>query len=179
MWSGVRRSRHLLWFKTQAGNGSSVSSIWSSDSSFYAPGPRDVCTWSQSGGCTWSRGVPGPGVGGVPGPGGTWSLMYLCRRLPVADLGGASGPNSFNFMQFLGKFGKIVCWRPPQVLSPPPRGNPGSATVAYDVTTLPSLKNHLIYYTSTKIKIKKSLFSRNFTIFVVVVFYHIRFSYTC
>ena len=23
------------------------------------------------------------------------------------------GPNSFNFMQFLGKFGKIVCWRPP------------------------------------------------------------------
>ena len=21
-------------------------------------------------------------------------------------------PNSFNFMQFLGKFGKIVCWRP-------------------------------------------------------------------
>ena len=21
------------------------------------------------------------------------------------------GPNSFNFMQFLGKFGKIVCWR--------------------------------------------------------------------
>ena len=23
------------------------------------------------------------------------------------------GPNSFNFMQFLGKFGKIICWRPP------------------------------------------------------------------
>ena len=23
------------------------------------------------------------------------------------------GPNSFNFMQFLRKFGKIVCWRPP------------------------------------------------------------------
>ena len=23
------------------------------------------------------------------------------------------GPNSFNFMQFLGKFGNIVCWRPP------------------------------------------------------------------
>ena len=23
------------------------------------------------------------------------------------------GPNSFNFMQFLGKFGKIVCWYPP------------------------------------------------------------------
>ena len=26
------------------------------------------------------------------------------------------GPNSFNFMQFLGKFGKIICWRP----LPPP-----------------------------------------------------------
>ena len=37
----------------------------------------------------------------------------------VADLRGSRGtrapgnPNSFNFMQFLGKFGKIVCWRPP------------------------------------------------------------------
>ena len=36
----------------------------------------------------------------------------------VADLRGTPAPpnwgtNSFNFMQFLGKFGKIVCWRPP------------------------------------------------------------------
>ena len=51
----------------------------------------------------------------------------------VADLRGARGtpppgPNSFNCMQFLGKFGKIVCWRPPGKLAPPPRGNPGSAT---------------------------------------------------
>ena len=39
------------------------------------------------------------------------------------------GPNSFNFMHFWGKFGKIVCWRPPPgELAPPPRGNPGSAT---------------------------------------------------
>ena len=36
----------------------------------------------------------------------------------VADLHGKisdvppRGPNSFNFMQFLGKFGKIVCWHP-------------------------------------------------------------------
>ena len=29
------------------------------------------------------------------------------------------GPNSFNFMQFLGKFGKIVSWRPPGKLAPP------------------------------------------------------------
>ena len=28
------------------------------------------------------------------------------------------GPNSFNFMQFLGKFGKIVCWRPPECWRP-------------------------------------------------------------
>ena len=38
------------------------------------------------------------------------------------------GPNSFNFMQFLGNFGEIVCWRPPGELAPPPRGNPRSAT---------------------------------------------------
>ena len=38
------------------------------------------------------------------------------------------GPNSFNFVQFLGKSGKIVCWRPPAELAPPSRGNPGSAT---------------------------------------------------
>ena len=36
--------------------------------------------------------------------------------------------HSFNFVQFLGNFGKFVCWRPPGELAPPPRGNPGSAT---------------------------------------------------
>ena len=41
------------------------------------------------------------------------------------------GPNSFNFMQFLGKYGKIVCWRPPGELAPTPRGNPGSATYVH------------------------------------------------
>ena len=51
----------------------------------------------------------------------------------MADLRGARpsrppGPNSFNFMQFLGKFGKIVCWHPPGELAPPLPGNPGSAT---------------------------------------------------
>ena len=58
----------------------------------------------------------------------------------VADLRGAQGtrappggPNSFNFMQFLGKFDKFLCWRPPGELAPPPRGNPGSATVTYSV----------------------------------------------
>ena len=47
----------------------------------------------------------------------------------MADLGGAQGarappghPNSFDFMQFSGNFGKIVCWRPPPPgeLAPPP-----------------------------------------------------------
>ena len=30
-------------------------------------------------------------------------------------------PNSFNFMQFLGKFGKIICWRSHlgEILDPP------------------------------------------------------------
>ena len=28
------------------------------------------------------------------------------------------GPNSFSFMQFLGKYGKIVCWRPRGVDTP-------------------------------------------------------------
>ena len=40
-------------------------------------------------------------------------------------------PNSFNFMQFLGKFGKIVCWRPPGELARPLPGSPGSAIDGY------------------------------------------------
>ena len=36
--------------------------------------------------------------------------------------------NLLIFMQFLQKFGKIVCWHPtPRGLAPPPTGNPGSA----------------------------------------------------
>ena len=35
---------------------------------------------------------------------------------------------------FLAKFGKIVCWRPPGELAPPPRGNPGSATARREGT---------------------------------------------
>ena len=40
-------------------------------------------------------------------------------------------PNSLDFMQFWGKLGKIVCWRPPPPpgeLTPRPRGNLASAT---------------------------------------------------
>ena len=32
------------------------------------------------------------------------------------------GPNSYNFMQFLGKFGKIVGWRPPWRVGAPSSG---------------------------------------------------------
>ena len=57
----------------------------------------------------------------------------------MADLRGGDtrdppsrGPNSFNSMQFLRKFAKIVCWHPPPpprgVLAPSPRGNPRSST---------------------------------------------------
>ena len=46
------------------------------------------------------------------------------------------GPNSFKFMQFLGKFGKIVCWHPPGELVPPPQGNPRSATADHSITKL-------------------------------------------
>ena len=37
--------------------------------------------------------------------------------------------NFFIFMQFLGKIGQIIDWRPPPLgLASPPLGNPGSAT---------------------------------------------------
>ena len=57
-----------------------------------------------------------------------WEKYYksLTERIcisAVVDIGGSKGggretlplrgSNSFNFMQCLGKFGKIVCWRPP------------------------------------------------------------------
>ena len=57
--------------------------------------------------------------------------------MSAADLGGthpARAPlptvqNFLDFMQFFGKFDKIVCWCPPRGLVPPPTGNPGSAPV--------------------------------------------------
>ena len=52
---------------------------------------------------------------------------YKVLNEAVADLRGTPPvPNSFNFMQFMGEFGNIVCWRPPSPESR--RGNPGSAT---------------------------------------------------
>ena len=48
----------------------------------------------------------------------------IINEQSVADLRGSAGnapprPNSFNFMQFLGNLGKIVCWCPPGELAPP------------------------------------------------------------
>ena len=61
--------------------------------------------------------------------GPTTHLPRVQATIPLADLRGrARGPNSFNFIQFLGNFGKIVCWRPLEGWCPRPRGNPGSAT---------------------------------------------------
>ena len=55
--------------------------------------------------------------------------FYYYVSIAVADLHGKilderppGGPNSFNFMQFLGKFGKIVCWRPPWGVGAPSSG---------------------------------------------------------
>ena len=47
------------------------------------------------------------------------SLSLLCQYSGGSNGGlrvtrAPPGPNSFNFMQFWGKFGKIVCWRPPE-----------------------------------------------------------------
>ena len=43
-----------------------------------------------------------------------------------------SAQNFFIFMQFSGKIGQIIGWRPPLGLAPPPLGNPGSATDTYN-----------------------------------------------
>ena len=59
---------------------------------------------------------------------------YQAIQLPLADLGGGregrtpppGRPNSFDFMQFSGKFG--VFTPPLEGSRPPPRENPGSAT---------------------------------------------------
>ena len=57
------------------------------------------------------------------------------QKIQFSASGGSKGggrpptaQNFLDFMQFLGKFDKIVCWRPPpRGSAPPPTGNPGSA----------------------------------------------------
>ena len=66
-------------------------------------------------------------------------------------------PNSFNFMQFLGEFGKIVCSRPPPWrVHAPPWGNPGSVTANWYHPLVPPLSintaqtTYCFYRTSSK-----------------------------
>ena len=40
--------------------------------------------------------------------------------------------------KFFAKFGKIICWRPPGGLAPPPTGNPGSTPAYRDVINFPN-----------------------------------------
>ena len=54
-----------------------------------------------------------------------WRIQRGARDVSPISL----GPISFNFMQFLGKFGKIVNYPLPPRVGAPPRGNPGSAAV--------------------------------------------------
>ena len=75
----------------------------------------------------------GGGVGNWPNQ---WRI-YIVKFWTCAPPG---GPNSFNFMQFLGTFGKIVCWRPPGELAPPPRGDKNSATANNSLLATPSLE---------------------------------------
>ena len=60
----------------------------------------------------------------------------------VADLGGEGrapplAQNVFIFMQFSGKIGQIIGWRPPFGVSAPPLGNPGSATALSFFRSIP------------------------------------------
>ena len=70
----------------------------------------------------------------APPPGSAPDGAALVATLSVADLGGHKGcppghPNSFDFMQFSRKCGKIVCCPPRGVGAP--QGNPGSVAAFY------------------------------------------------
>ena len=70
------------------------------------------------------------------------TLKMTSANLSVADPRGGAPPARalpmdhifLNFMQFLGKSGKFVCWHPsPGGLTPPPMGNPESSP-AFDAS---------------------------------------------
>ena len=61
----------------------------------------------------------------------SWKGRSLCSGRSKEGCKGRAPPvaqNFFIFMQFSGKIGQIIGWRPPLGLAPPPLGNPGSAT---------------------------------------------------
>ena len=77
-----------------------------------------------------------------------WSLndsLGLQRRIYIVKFwtrAPPQGPKCLSIScSLLGNFGKIICWRPPGELAPPPRGNPGSATgLSYQTLVHLSLK---------------------------------------
>ena len=96
----------------------------------YTPTQRQILPWTQSRHPPDSEVDTSQNQRQTPPPdmtievGGTHHTRMHSCVLAVADLRGVrgtraplGGPNSFNFMQFLGKFGKFVCWRHP------PRGS--------------------------------------------------------
>ena len=107
--------------------------------------------------------------------GGTFTTWYI-HYYPLADLRGArdahpsGGPNSFNFMQVLEKFGKIICWPPLGGWRPQPRGNPWSPLLPVTVNKLLK-KLHIInvfhwcLFTmySTNLSVTSSIITRQFT----------------
>ena len=63
----------------------------------------------------------------MPLAGDGWQWLIYIVKFWMRDPPG--GPNSFNFMQFLRKFGKnLMLVPPPGELVPPHRTNPGSDT---------------------------------------------------
>ena len=104
----------------------------------HTPAPPRLMTTTTSRKAATDPGFPGGGGGiwvraPIPKENPMWGRESV--PLAVADIGARGAPpghpNSFDFMQFSGKFGKIVCWRPPPLgeLAPPPQGNLGSAAV--------------------------------------------------
>ena len=57
------------------------------------------------------------------------SVVSFQWRIYIVKFWTRLGPNSFNFMQFLGNLAKSYVGAPPPGVGAPPRGNPGSATV--------------------------------------------------
>ena len=59
------------------------------------------------------------------------------------------GPNSSNFMQFLIKYGKIVCCPPPRGMAPPPREILDPPLVRHKVGNV----DIFVFYLNSKIKV--------------------------
>ena len=65
------------------------------------------------------------------------------------------GPNSFNFMQFLGKFGKIICWRPSWGVGAPSSGKSWIRQW--------SLSSKAVFSLFAKVTFRQNVFGRQYT----------------